>query len=64
MIVAPDGRVHAQAELKREELLIADLDTDRATHAMFKFDLGGCAELLFADTVRKDEYESAIEKKR
>ncbi len=56
MIVAPDGRIHAQAELKREELLIADLDIDLATRAMFNFDTDGCAKVLFSDTVRREEY--------
>lgn len=56
MIVAPDGRIHAQAALKREELLVADLDIDLATQAMFKFDTDGCAKVLFADTVAPVEY--------
>lgn len=60
MIVAPDGRLHAQSELKREQLVVADIDVDRATRAMFKCDLQGCAELLFADTVRRDEYAAAL----
>jgi len=62
MIVAPDGRLHAQSELKREQLIVADIEVDRATRAMFKFDLEGCAELLFADTVRRDEYASVLPK--
>lgn len=57
MIVAPDGRIHAQAALKREELLVADLDIDLATQAMFKFDADGCAKVLFADTVAPEEYK-------
>ena len=57
MIVAPDGRIHAQTALKREELLVADLDIDLATQAMFKFDTDGCAKVLFADTVARDEYQ-------
>jgi ribosomal-protein-alanine N-acetyltransferase len=60
MVVAPDGRIQAQTELKREELLVADLDIDRATRAMFQYDLEGCAELLFADTVRREEFASAL----
>ncbi len=59
MIIAPDGQVHAQSELKREELVVAELDIDRATRAMFKFDKEGCAEILFGDTVRADEYATA-----
>jgi hypothetical protein len=61
MVISPDGRVHAQTELKREELLIAEVDVDLATQAMFKFDLEGCADLLFADTVKREEYASALE---
>jgi len=60
LTIAPDGRVHAQSELKREELVVADLETERATRAMFRFDLEGCAELLFANTVKPEEYASAL----
>jgi ribosomal-protein-alanine N-acetyltransferase len=56
MVVAPDGQVHAQTELRREALLVADIDIDRATRAMFNFDLDGCAQVLFADTVKREEY--------
>lgn len=56
MIVAPDGRIHAQSELKREELLVAELDVDLATRAMFNFETDGCAKVLFSDTVRREEY--------
>ena len=62
LIIAPDGQVHAQSELKREQLLVADLETERATQAMFRYDLEGCAELLFADTVKREEYASALRK--
>jgi len=61
MVVSPDGRIHAQAELKCEELVVADLDLDLATQAMYRFDLDGCAEVLFAGTVRPDEYAAARE---
>jgi hypothetical protein len=40
--------------------VIADLDMDRATRAMFRYDLEDCAKLLFADTVAKAEYASAL----
>lgn len=62
MVVAPDGRIHAQSELRREELLVADLDIDQATRAMFEFgsaasaSSSGCARVLFADTVQPQEY--------
>ncbi len=56
MIVAPDGRIQAQAELKTEQLLAADIDIDLATQAMFKFDTDGCAQVLFANTVERHEY--------
>lgn len=60
MIVAPNGVIQAQSELKTEQLLVADIDVDRATRAMFRFDLEACAELLFAETVSRDEYQSAL----
>lgn len=60
MIVAPDGVVATHSELKREELVVADIDIDRATRAMFNYDLEGCAKLLFADTVKREEYASAL----
>ena len=53
------ARSHAQTELRREELLVADLDVARATRAMFEFDRGGMADVLFADTVRPDEFAAA-----
>lgn len=59
MVVAPDGQIHAQAELKKEQLVVADIDVDRATQAMFKFDMEGCARMLFAETVAPQEYASA-----
>jgi predicted amidohydrolase len=62
MVIAPDGRVEAQSELKREELVVAEVDVDRATRAMFRYDLEGCAALLFADTVRREEYAPALKK--
>lgn len=60
MVVAPDGRIEAQAELKQEQLVVAQIDIDRATRAMFNFDLEGCAEMLFADTVQREEFASAL----
>lgn len=60
MIVAPDGVVVAQSELNREELVVAEIDIDRATRAMFNYDLEACAELLFADTVKREEYAAAL----
>lgn len=60
MIVAPDGQIHAQTELRREELLISEIDIDRATRAMFDFDMEACARMLFADTVQRDEFESIL----
>jgi len=55
LVIAPDGRVHAEAPLKEETLVVADIDVDLATRAMFNFDLEGCAPLLFGDTVHLDE---------
>lgn len=60
IVVAPDGQIHAQSELWREELVVAEFDVARATQAMFKFDLGGCADVLFADTVNREEYAPAL----
>ncbi len=60
MIVAPDGRIQAQAELLREELVVADIDVDLATGAMFHYDLEQCAPMLFSDTVAREEYASAL----
>jgi predicted amidohydrolase len=60
MVVAPDGQIHAQTELKQEQLLVADLDIDRATRAMFNFDLEGCAPMLFGETVKREEFQSAL----
>jgi predicted amidohydrolase len=59
LIVAPDGQIAAQTELRREELLVADLDVARATRAMFEFDRSGMADVLFAGTVRPDEFAAA-----
>ena len=61
MVVAPDGQIHAQTELKQEQLLTANLDIDQATQAMFRFDTDGCARVLFADTVQPHEYAEALQ---
>jgi predicted amidohydrolase len=60
LIVAPDGQVHAQAELKQEQLLTAEIDVDQATRAMFNYDLEGCAPLLFGQTVQREEYQRGL----
>lgn len=68
LIVAPDGRIHARTELKREEVLVADIDVDRATRAMFRLGERGSAAgaveesagLLFADTVKREEYAGVL----
>jgi hypothetical protein len=62
-VIAPDGRIHAQSELRREELVVADIDIALATRAMYRFDIGDsaaddCAPLLFATTVTKAEYQA------
>lgn len=59
LVVAPDGQIWAQTELRREELLVADIDVARATRAMFEFEKGGMADVLFAGTVRPDEFAAA-----
>ena len=63
LIVAPDGRIHAQTELRSEELLVADIDVNLATRAMFNFDLEGAASVLFGDTVKPEEYAAALPKR-
>jgi predicted amidohydrolase len=60
LIVAPDGQVQAQSELKQEQLLVAEIDVDQATRAMFRYDLEGCAPLLFGKTVERSEYQQAL----
>ena len=62
MIVAPDGQIHARAELRVEQLVVADVDLDLATRAVFNYDMGGCATMLFADTVLPEEYADAHRK--
>lgn len=62
LVVAPDGQIHAQTELGREELLVAEIDVARATRAMFNYDLEGCAPLLFGETVRREEYQKVLAK--
>ena len=46
--------------MKREELLVTDIDMDRATRAMFEYNMGATAEVLFGDTVRLEEYASVL----
>ena len=60
MVVAPDGRIHAQTELKREQLLVTDIDLSLATQAMFHFNMEDCAQVLFSDTVGRDEFSSIL----
>lgn len=60
-IVAPNGAVHAACEMKREALLISDIDVELATRAMCNFDMAGCADVLFSDTIEPDEYASVVE---
>ena len=57
-IIAPDGQVHAECPMKEPSLLVSDIDVDRATGAMCNFDVDGCAQMLFADTVKPEEYAS------
>lgn len=61
MIVAPNGAIHAQSELKREELVVADIDIDKATRAMYLYDMEASASLLFADTVDRTEFASVLD---
>ncbi len=59
LIVAPDGQICVQTQLRREELLVADLDVARATRAMFELERDGMADVLFAGTVRLEELATA-----
>ena len=59
LVVAPDGQTWAQTELRREELLVTDVDVARATRAMFEFERSGMADVLFANTVRPEEFAAA-----
>jgi predicted amidohydrolase len=59
LVVAPDGQIWAQTELRQEELLVTDIDTARATRAMFEFERSGIADVLFANTVRPEEFAAA-----
>ena len=56
LVVAPDGQIWAQTELRREELLVTDLDVARATRAMFEFERGGMADVLFGTSVQPEEF--------
>ena len=68
LIVTPDGRIHGQTELNREELLVCDIDIDWATRAMFRLGEEGpsgeamqdSAGPLFSDTVKPEEYAGSL----
>ncbi|MDA0835988.1 MAG: carbon-nitrogen hydrolase family protein [Planctomycetota bacterium] len=60
LVVAPDGQIAAQSELKCEELVVAEIVIDRATRAMFNYDMEACAEMLFAKTVARGEYAAIL----
>ncbi len=60
MIIAPDGQIHAKSELKKEQLIISQIDIDLATKAMFDYDFERCAPILFSDTVRREEFDSIL----
>ena len=62
-VVAPDGRIHARVEMKRERLLVTDIDVDQATRAMFRYDMEDSAELLFAHTVKREEFAAILPQK-
>jgi hypothetical protein len=53
------GQIWAQTELRQEELLVTEIDVARATRAMFEFERGGMADVLFANTVRPEEFATA-----
>lgn len=60
MVVAPNGTIAAQSKLGVEELIALEIDIDEATRAMFLYDMEASAKLLFADTVKRDEFASVI----
>ena len=60
LIVAPDGQIHGQTELKQEQLLVSDLDITQATRAMFLGDLEACAPVLFRDQVDPEEFLDTV----
>ena len=58
MIAAPNGEIAARCEMKKETLLTCDIDVDKATRAMFEFDMAGCAEVLFSEETVPPQYAS------
>ena len=62
MIIAPDGQIHAKSELKKEQLIISEIDIDLATKAMFDYDFERCAPILYSDTVKREEFDSILNK--
>ena len=63
MIVAPDGRIQAQTQLQREQVLVEEIDIDLATRAMFRIGEGeqdtavdDSGAMLFGDTVDRSEW--------
>lgn len=61
LVIAPNGVIHSRSGLKQEELVVASIDIDQATRAMFLGDMEGSAELLFSDTVVRSEYAAILE---
>ena len=55
MIVCPDGTIDSQLALGQEALLVSEIDIDKATRAMFRYDMSDTVEILFADTVKAQE---------
>ena len=56
LIIGPEGTIRASSQLKREELLMADIDPDEATQAMFLFQRDGIGDVLFGQAVSHEEY--------
>ena len=59
-VIAPDGRIHARTQMGEERLLVCDIDIDRATRALFRYHMEDAAEILFADTVGREEYKEIL----
>ena len=56
LIIGPEGTIRVASQLKREELLVADIDPGEATRAMFHFQRDGMGEVLFGQAVSREEY--------
>ena len=63
LVVGPDGTIRAASELRREELIVADVDPAEATRAMYRFEKEGIGDLLFGSAVKREEYAGVSERR-